>query len=175
MQDKGTTLKIAINDANLFIDLIEINLLESFFELPLFFHTTNLVLNELDIAQGEQIKLFVLKGKLKIRDLDREEIESLGLLAVQSRKLSIADLSLYFHAKELNYCMILTGDNKLKKEAQKQGFEVHGILWVFEKLVENKLIINDIAVEKLQELMRINMWLPLAECEKLLDKLSQIM
>jgi hypothetical protein len=62
----------------------------------------------------------------------------------------------------------LTGDNRLKKEAVRQGFEAHGILWVFEQLVNNGLITSETAVNKLQELMSINTWLPMTECERLI-------
>jgi len=44
-------MAIAVNDANIFIDLLEIDLIDTFFELKLDLHTTNLVLNELDYEQ----------------------------------------------------------------------------------------------------------------------------
>ena len=66
--------------------------------------------------------------------------------------------------------MILTGDNRLRKEAQRQGFEVHGILWVFEQLLENQLIEAQSAIELLRNLMNINLWLPMGECEILIEK-----
>jgi predicted nucleic acid-binding protein len=68
--------------------------------------------------------------------------------------------------------MILTGDNRLRKEAQRQGFEVHGILWVFEQLVNIEVLSPLIASEKLRELMSINFWLPVGECDKLIEKFN---
>ncbi|MCP9764227.1 hypothetical protein, partial [Lacihabitans soyangensis] len=78
------------------------------------------------------------------------------------------DLSLYFYAKELKEFMILTGDNKLRKEAEKLGFEVHGVLRVFEEMVNQKILQKQLAVQKLEELMKVNLWLPVRECEKLI-------
>jgi predicted nucleic acid-binding protein len=163
-------IKIAVNDANLFIDLWEIKLIETFFQLPLEFHTTQLILNELEPEQRKEFTNFIEANKLKVRYLTREEIDDLDSISVNSRKLSRQDLSVYFYAKELNNCMILTGDNRLRKEAQRQGFEVHGILWVFEQMVEKGLLQAKFASEKLQELMSINLWLPVGEFEKIIEK-----
>ncbi len=170
VSEKKALLKIAVNDANLFIDLWEVKLVEIFFRLPLDFHTTQLILNELEPEQRKEFTNFIEADKLKVRYLTREEIDDLDNISVNSRKLSREDLSVYFYAKELTDCMILTGDNRLRKEAQRQGFEVHGILWVFEQIVENGLLKAQLASEKLQELMSINLWLPVNECEKMIEK-----
>ncbi len=169
MTQTHTTYRIAINDANLFIDLFEINLIESFFLLNLEFHTTSLILAELDSDQQTNIQKFVETGKLKIREISISEIETFKDLPVQTKKLSINDLSLYFYALELKECMILTGDNKLRKEAEKIGYEVHGILWVFEEMVNNSILKKQLAVQKLEEIMKVNLWLPAKECEKLIE------
>lgn len=170
LSDTKSLLKIAVNDANLFIDLWEVELIEVFFQLPLEFHTTQLILNELGAEQKEKLINFIDAQQLKIRYLTREEIDDLDKISVNSRKLSREDLSVYFYAKELTDCMILTGDNRLRKEAQRQGFEVHGILWVFEQILENQLIEAQNAIELLRNLMNINLWLPMGECEKLIEK-----
>lgn len=163
-------IKIAVNDANLFIDLWEVKLIETFFQLPLEFHTTQLILNELEAEQLAQLNVFIEANDLKVRYLKREEIDGLDSISVNSRKLSREDLSVYFYAKELTDCMILTGDNRLRKEAQRQGFEVHGILWVFEQMVENNLLGTQQAIDLLRDLMNINLWLPVGECEKMIEK-----
>jgi rRNA-processing protein FCF1 len=167
-----TTPQIAINDANLFIDLFEINLVSSLFELDLEFHTTQLIINELDAGQQAVLQTHVTKGQLNVKELSREEIEGLHTLPLLTQKLSLADLSIYFYAQQIHGCMILTGDNKLRKEAEKLGIEVHGILWVFEALVTNKIIDNMLAINKLEELMKVNSWLPVKECDVLIEELK---
>jgi predicted nucleic acid-binding protein len=168
MTQAHTTYRIAINDANLFIDLFEIDLIDSFFLLNLEFHTTSLILSELDPNQQSYIQKFLEIRKLKIREISIAEIETFKDLPVQTKKLSINDLSLYFYAFELRECMVLTGDNRLRKEAEKIGFEVHGVLWVFEEMVSYNILEKQIAVQKLEELMKVNLWLPVRECEKLI-------
>jgi rRNA-processing protein FCF1 len=161
------TLKIAINDANLFIDLHEIALTEKFFQLPFRFHTTQLILSELEPEQLNKLQPFLEAEILVVRQLTREEIESLDNQTTQSKKLSIQDLSIYFYAKQISEnCLILTGDNRLRKEAERQGLEVHGILWVFQRMIDEQIITAQKAIEKLTELERVNFWLPKVECER---------
>jgi rRNA-processing protein FCF1 len=163
-------IRVAVNDANLLIDLWDINLIAHFFQLPLVFHTTQLIIGELEPEQIESLRPYIGQQKLTIRNLTRAEIDNLGSISANSRKLSRQDLSVYFYAKELNNCMILTGDNRLRKEAERQGFEVHGILWVFEQMIINQILSPVLAVEHLQNLMKINAWLPVNECQKCLER-----
>jgi predicted nucleic acid-binding protein len=169
MTEPHTTYRIAINDANLLIDLFEIGLIDSFFQLNLEFHTTSLIIGELDQDQQSHLKQFIETERLKIREISILDIETFKDLPVQTRKLSIPDLSLYFYAIELKECMILTGDNRLRKEAEKIGFEVHGVLWVFEELVDKGNLSKTTAVKKLEELIKVNLWLPIRDCEKLIE------
>ena len=59
--------EIVINDANIFIDLINIDLLEKFLKLDLSFQTTDFVIKELndtdDIKQKKIVKKLITKGK----------------------------------------------------------------------------------------------------------------
>ena len=169
MTQSHTTFRIAINDANLFIDLFELDLIDSFFLLNLEFHTTSLIKGELNQEQQIVLQQYINSGKLKIRGISIEEIETFQSLPVQTKRLSVQDLSIYFYAKELENFMILTGDNRLRKEAEKVGYEVHGVLWVLEGLVKNNILEKQIAVQKLEELMKVNLWLPVRECEKLIQ------
>ncbi|MCP9762172.1 hypothetical protein [Lacihabitans soyangensis] len=168
MTQAHTTYRIAINDANLLFDLFDVDLIDAFFQLNLEFHTTSLIIGELDIEQKAKIQTHIDSNRLKIREIELSEIETFKGLTVQTKKLSIPDLSLYFYAKELKEFMILTGDNKLRKEAEKLGFEVHGVLRVFEEMVNQKILQKQLAVQKLEELMKVNLWLPVRECEKLI-------
>ncbi|WP_170062815.1 hypothetical protein [Polaribacter filamentus] len=43
---------------------------------------------------------------------------------------------------------MLTGDGQLRKQARKDDLEVRGILYVFEELLNQNLIINKIALQK---------------------------
>jgi rRNA-processing protein FCF1 len=161
------TQKIAINDANILIDLHLIHLIDKFFQLPFNFHTTQLILSELEPEQLNKLQPFLETEILTIRHLSREEIDSLESLTSQSKKLSRQDLSIYFYAKQIGEnCLILTGDNRLRKEAERQNLEAHGILWVFQQMIDEKILTAQKAIDKLMELERVNFWLPKVECER---------
>ncbi len=166
-------MAIAVNDANIFIDLIEIKLIDSFFELKLDLHTTNLVLSELDFEQQLIIKKHITKKRLTVKILNEEELLILKAKEITSSKLSKQDISVYAYAKDLE-AIILTSDRRLRIEAKSKGFEVHGILWVFESMMIEKLIKPKKAIEKLTELMGINTWLPKDECRKRIEKWSKL-
>jgi predicted nucleic acid-binding protein len=152
-------MAIAVNDANIFIDLLEVDLIDTFFKLRLDLHTTNLVLNELDATQQSVFKKYINRKLLTVKVLNETEMLELKKLELASGKLSAQDVSVYAYAKEIK-AMILTSDRRLRNEAQSNGFEVHGILWLFEQLLEEGVIKPKKAIDKLTELMHINTWLP---------------
>ena len=64
----------------------------------------------------------------------------------------------------------MTGDKKLRKEAEDHGVEVHGTLWVIVTLVENGLIDRNTGIELLKLLKKVNSSLPFDEIGKLIRK-----
>lgn len=63
-------------------------------------------------------------------------------------------------------CSLLTGDGKLRKIVQKDEVEVHGILYLFEKLLEYDIIDSETAIERMEALKNINTRLPKDEIDK---------
>ena len=61
---------------------------------------------------------------------------------------------------------MLTGDAKLKNAATKTGVDVHGIIYVIDKLVDMLLISKDVAADKLEKLLLLNQRLPMSEIER---------
>jgi hypothetical protein len=86
-------MAIAVNDANIFIDLFEIDLIDMFFKLNLDLHTTNLVMNELDFEQKLGLEKQVASKKLTIKKLDEKELENLKAKEIRSSKLTIQDVT----------------------------------------------------------------------------------
>ncbi len=67
--------------------------------------------------------------------------------------------------------------NTLRKFAKAQNLEVHGHLWVFDNLVDNKIIGGQRAIEKLRELCEIinpKLGLPKNECLSRFEKWTRI-
>lgn len=160
--------KIVVSDTNIFIDLISVNLLDGFFGLPWEIHTTDMVIDELIRSeQHEAIKCFRQNGYLKVKSFNGEELLQIVKMKTErpTSNASIQDCSVWKLAKDLD-CALLTGDNKLRKVVQKDNIEVHGILYLFDKMLEYKIMDNETAINKLQTLFSINSRLPKEEIDK---------
>jgi predicted nucleic acid-binding protein len=173
MDSTATTTHIAITDANVFIDLIEIDTLPLLFELPYTIHTTTFVIDELIDIQKEQVNKYVNNNLLNVRGFDSTQVAHLQQVATQYRKLSETDVSVLVYAREINGTL-LTSDNPLRKAAQKMNLCVHGMLWLLDEWVTLELLSPTQAATHLVYLMGVNMRLPTAECVQLLGKWEAI-
>ena len=81
---------------------------------------------------------------------------------------SIADKTALYKALQMD-CILLTCDDKLKKEAIKQKLEVHGSIWIIDQLVENDKINTIRAIEVIESLKAKNAWLPVDELDRRLN------
>ena len=160
---------LLINDANILIDLLKLDLLDDFLALPCEFHVPDLVLDEILEANRAELDLCIDSGQLEKKIFGYEELMEIQLLSVNHRRLSIPDCSCLFHARKTQG-RLLTGDGALRRTAQGLEIPVHGILWVFDQLVEQGKITRQTAHDKLSELDEINPRLPKAEVKKRLKK-----
>ena len=165
--------KIVVNDTNVFIDLYEVGLLEDFFSLPWEVHTTDFVMLELQrVGQHETVARYISDKRLVVPVLESKEMLDIANLYqqyVNRTNLSLTDCSVWYYAKANNY-ILLTGDRKLRTASVFDGVEVHGVIYVFDRLVEVDMISRQVAVEKLQQLNSINPRLPKEEIDKRISK-----
>ena len=157
-------MKILVNDTNIFIDLHSVGLLEEMCRLPYEIHTVDLVVAE--IADADQRRIFdelVARGEISVDGFTADEvIEIVEEHSSVSGNLSIPDCSVCYFARKHNVPM-LTGDRWLRRYAEEQSIEVHGILFIFDELVRHDIISTSMAADRLEELFAINARLPKAE------------
>lgn len=157
-------MKILVNDTNIFIDLHSVGLLEEMCRLPYEIHTVDFVVAE--IADADQRRIFdelVAQGGIFIDGFTADEvIEIVEEHSSVSGNLSIPDCSVCYFARKHNVPM-LTGDRRLRRYAEEQSIEVHGILFIFDELVRHDIISTSMAADRLEELFAINARLPKAE------------
>ena len=136
--------EIIVSDANIFIDLYKIGLLDMFFKLPFKVHTTDFILHELrDMFLEKKVQEYIDREKLIIKCFSANEISSLMSFHPETQnRLSIQDRSIWFYAKGHRY-VLLTGDNA--KTAEFLASKV-GIKKVFSGLLPME------KVEKIREL-----------------------
>lgn len=163
-------MKLIVTDTNVFFDMMSIEVLPDFFGLDYEICTTDFVVNEIiRIDQAEQIQNFIRSKQLTVYKLSSDEIEEVVNLKTKRNLRRITDKSVLWKALQLK-CRLVTGDKNLRSEAEEQGLEVNGSLWVITTLVEIKVISPDVAAELLEKLKIVNDSLPKEEIDKLIKK-----
>jgi predicted nucleic acid-binding protein len=85
-----------------------------------------------------------------------------------SGNVSVTDCSVWYYAKQHDY-ILLTGDRQLRVRAIGANVAVKGIVFVFDLMVEHRLITPTFAADKLEELYHINQRLPKKIIQERLD------
>jgi predicted nucleic acid-binding protein len=164
---------IVVNDACFLIDLIDVDLLDEFFQLGFQPYITPSVLAELEGDVYEKpLRDGIKQKKLFLQNLSgNDQNEILKLMRENSSLLSEPDCSCLYLAKKIQ-AIILTCEKLLTKTARKLDIEVHGSLWVLDQLIASSIITEKTAHRKLTKLMYINDRLPKAECKERLKQWS---
>lgn len=148
-------MRIAITDTCIFIDLHLLNLTEKFFSLNLEIHTSLDVFLELYPEQMELLRVQERTGSFNIHSISDEEREKIQLLKL-SPGLSETDKTVLFLAEKTD-AMVLSSDNLIRKIAKQRGIDRHGLLWIFDQLVEQNYLTPNSAHQKLLELKKLNL------------------
>jgi hypothetical protein len=72
--------RLAVTDANIFIDLIILGLIEHLFGLDIEIHTTREVFDQLTARQKEILTVFYANGRLTVYDFSWEELAEIFTL-----------------------------------------------------------------------------------------------
>ncbi|MDR2947639.1 MAG: hypothetical protein LBV71_00380 [Prevotella sp.] len=147
-------MRIAITDACIFIDLHNLKLTNLLFSLDMEIHTSLDVFNELYPQQQDILSAFHSVGKLTIHNLPAED-----RIKMQEKNypkaLSENDKTVLFLAEKIG-AMVLSSDKAVRTCAKKSSIEYHGMLWIFDRLVECDSLSPLDAASKLEFLIRTN-------------------
>jgi len=155
-------MKIAVTDANIFIDLIKLQLLGHLFNIDFEIHTTREVIDQLNDAQYDKVEQLVQSNNLKVCHFTGQELSEINDLKCP-RALEFPDRTVIYLASKIA-AEVLTGDGPLRKFCAANGLIVHGIIWLFDEFLAKELIEPAFAVEKLNELLGFNSRLPKDDC-----------
>ena len=123
--------------------------------------STDFIFEELNDDQKEIINVYIESNQIELITTEEDEdFESIASILDNSSGLSFEDCSVWHYANKLNG-ILLSGDGKLRKQATANGVSVKGILYIFDQLLLKKLISFDYAMEKIEELYKINPRLPI--------------
>jgi predicted nucleic acid-binding protein len=157
--------KILVSDTNIWIDLHQSGLLETVFQLPHQFVTTEFVWRELRKPPGQQLTDL----GLGIEIINSTEIPTLFDLKQTLNNSSLADVSCYFVARERGWAL-LTNDGALRKSGHNAELEVRGILWILDELAQAQILSPAELADALDLMRSTGSRLPDAECLQRLKK-----
>jgi hypothetical protein len=147
-------VKIAITDACIFIDLIELGLTAPFFKLAIEIHTSLDVFNELFPQQRQLLKVFQSVKKLVLHNITADDWEKISQQEYPNA-LSNSDKTVLYLAAQLK-AIVLSSDKAVRHHAKIRKIEYHGMLWVFDMLLEERLLSYQDASQKLKKLILTN-------------------
>jgi len=151
--------RVYISDTNIWIDFGHAGLLDAVFTLPFTFVSTEFVVSELN----NPLPVDLQERGLVVEALTSDEVVELSTLMAQHGNSSLADVSCYLIAKTQGN-PLLTGDGRLRRQAQSDGVQVHGALWLLDQLVSNQVIATAHAAAALQTMLDAGARLPHTEC-----------
>jgi predicted nucleic acid-binding protein len=148
-------MKIVVTDACIFIDVIELQLTAKFFGLELDIHTTQDVFDELFQDQQQILEAYQENNRLTIHNLTPEE--KIELFSEEFPKsLSPEDRSVVFIAKKLG-AVVLSSDKPVRNLAKKLSIEYHGMIWIFDQLVQKGQLTGENAAESITQMVHSNL------------------
>lgn len=147
-------IKIVVTDACIFIDLYDLGLVASFFNLEFEIHTTSTVYFELYTEQQQVLNAYQSVNKLIVHNLMEEDILQIHSIPYP-KSLSEADKSVLHIANKLSAC-VLSSDKTVRNCAKNKAIEYHGMIWIFDKLVDANILAKKEATVKLKQLVSTN-------------------
>lgn len=163
--------EIVIKDACILFDLVDLNLLEDFFQLEVIAFTTPQVIGEItNEQQWEVISKFITEGKIQIDNDGTFEV--IANINDEYPGLSLADSSVLELAIRKN-AIIYSSDGGLRKISTRNNLTVRGIIWIIEEMHNREILNKQLAIEKLNLYEAINQRAPLKEIKILISKISK--
>lgn len=154
---------LLISDTNILIDIEDGNLTPLVFRLPYEIAVPD-ILFELELREQHN---HLLEAGLKVKSLTTQSIKKTESLNYKYPRPSLTDHSALALAMQ-EKCPLLTGDKDLRAAAKSEGVEVHGTLWIIEKLLNEKLIKQAQARDSFDSMKAKGSRLPWGDVEKLL-------
>jgi hypothetical protein len=159
-------MKSVVIDANIFLDLIKLQMLAMLFKIGYHVYSTQEMIDQLNETQYESVKEFIESGQLTVYQFSEKELEEVtGLTALRS--LELADKSVVWLSAHLQGTLI-SGDPIYIRYYETTRAVAKNIIWFFDLLIEKQIILPDSAAQKMAQLQKINRRIPLDESGTLL-------
>ncbi len=161
MGHKAGPSPVCVIDTNVLFDAVAGGILPDLFGLACVFLITDIAVREVRTIPLPDL----LDLGLEIRELTGVQVLEMLELRGKNAPLSIADLSVLVLARQTG-AVLLSGDGPLRTVARREGVEVHGILWVLDRLVAGGVLSGRRAAEVIGVMRQNGSRLPEEECER---------
>lgn len=148
-------MQVAVTDACIFIDLIELDIVAEFFQLEIELHTTVAVMDELFQEQKQVLEAYQAVKKLHVHNLGEKDYLEMEIIPFP-RGLSQEDRSVIYLAKKIGNAIVLSSDKLVRDFAGSVPLPYHGIFWIFDELVKESILPSRMAALALTKLISIN-------------------
>lgn len=162
---------VVIKDACILFDLLDLELLNSFYELNLTVITRPEVLAEItEEHQLGQIQPYIDSGSLQIDTID--VLDTVMTIVETNPGLSLTDAAVLETATRRE-AAILSSDKSLRNESTRRGLTVRGLLWVLEELYSQGVLPLAVILEKLVLYPQFNKRAPKTEIANMINRLQR--
>jgi predicted nucleic acid-binding protein len=129
-------MRVLVSDTSVLVDLERGALLEAAFNLP-FQLTVPDLLYERELKDHGGNELMALG--LSVSELTDETLELAVSYTRSNKELSLPDCFALALAKTNNWTL-LTGDAKLRQKASGEQVACHGVLWLFDRMMDHSVL-----------------------------------
>lgn len=156
---------LLITDTNIWFDLDHAGLINQIFMLPYSISTADFARAELLTVNTEELE----KRGLIFLTLEAKFVLELQQLRGETSAIAVADMAGFILARE-NKATLVSGDKRLTTFSRERNVLVHGLLWLMDEMVANKILTGIEAAEKLKIILKMGSRLPKDECQKRFEK-----
>jgi predicted nucleic acid-binding protein len=157
-------VKVAVTDASIFIDLIQVGWIKFLPGIDCEIVTTYEVIAELHDWQQVILEETIQEQGFSVHPAPERELSAWRENLALAKRLSRPDITVLWLAVRME-AMVLTGDKLMRTASTRLHLETHGILWLFDQFIEKQLVTPLEACVGLEVLMEINDRLPREDCE----------
>lgn len=159
-------IQIIVCDSSCIIPLQNESLLSATAALGYEYVLSTLMFDE-EICEVDFDKEMLRELGFKFVDLNEDIIRLAEELAVSYVRLSFQDLTIMLLAHSFPNAILLTGDMRLREAAEQSDIEVHGVLWITDKLFDARLVAPGRLISALNNWLRSgNPFLPEDEVKR---------
>ena len=163
-------MDVLISDTSVVIDLERAELIEHVFALPYRFVVPDaLYENEIKDYGGERLRAL----GLEIRALTGAQVAEAQRLRTLERRISIHD-SYALSLAKAEAALLLAGDAAMRRLAEAEEVRCHGVLWVFDRLEEHRVVeVGALHLGLSQVVAHPRCWLPREAVEQRLKRYAE--